>query len=228
MGGWRSCGGWFRWGMRSWGLIWPRSIRGTEPGFGSGGRVLPRLRVARGRAGSARHAAPAFLAPKAGILIAPCRVCRRRAVAFCLAGGGARCVRSASATALRRCRQEGPGFHRRCARAGWDIAEFSLALDWRGPATGPSGKAGGHAWPCPEAEETVIDPGGCGVLSGLAGAGVAAVDGVIARSAQSSQSRGLVRRSTATSCRSTSSSASLEADDRPSRTSQPQSRTKMR
>ena len=38
----------------------------------------------------------------------------------------------------------------------------------------------------------------------------------------------LVRRSTATSCRSTSSSASLDADDRPSRTSQPQSRTKMR
>jgi hypothetical protein len=37
-----------------------------------------------------------------------------------------------------------------------------------------------------------------------------------------------VRRSTATSCRSTRSSASLEAGDRPSRTSQPQSRTKMR
>jgi hypothetical protein len=34
--------------------------------------------------------------------------------------------------------------------------------------------------------------------------------------------RGLVRRSTATSCRSTSSSASFEADDRPSRASQPQ------
>ena len=32
----------------------------------------------------------------------------------------------------------------------------------------------------------------------------------------------------ATSCRSTSSSACLEADDRPSRTSQPQSQTKMR
>ena len=43
-----------------------------------------------------------------------------------------------------------------------------------------------------------------------------------------SRGRGLVRRSTATSCRSTSSSASLEADDRPSRTSQPQSRTKTR
>ena len=42
------------------------------------------------------------------------------------------------------------------------------------------------------------------------------------------QGRGWVRRSTATSCRSTKSSASLEADDRPSRTSQPQSRTKMR
>jgi hypothetical protein len=39
---------------------------------------------------------------------------------------------------------------------------------------------------------------------------------------------GLARRSTATSCRSTSSLAFLEADDRPSRTSQPQSRTKMR
>ena len=37
-----------------------------------------------------------------------------------------------------------------------------------------------------------------------------------------------VRRSMATSCRSTSSSASLDAADRPSRTSQPQSRTKMR
>ena len=45
---------------------------------------------------------------------------------------------------------------------------------------------------------------------------------------QSSRGRGLVRRSTATSCLSTSSSASLEADDRASRTSQPQSRTKMR
>ena len=38
-----------------------------------------------------------------------------------------------------------------------------------------------------------------------------------ARSAQSSRGRELARRSTATSCRSTSSSASLEADDRPSR-----------
>ncbi len=51
---------------------------------------------------------------------------------------------------------------------------------------------------------------------------------ITARSAQSSRGRGWVRRSTATSCRSTKSSASLEADDRPSRTSQPQSRTKMR
>ena len=49
-----------------------------------------------------------------------------------------------------------------------------------------------------------------------------------ARSAQSSRGRGLARRSTATSCRSTSNSASLEADDRPSRISQPQSRTKTR
>ena len=40
--------------------------------------------------------------------------------------------------------------------------------------------------------------------------------------------RWVVRRSTATSCRSTRSSAFLEADDGPSRTSQPQSRTKMR
>ena len=39
---------------------------------------------------------------------------------------------------------------------------------------------------------------------------------------------GLVRRSTATSCRSTSSSASLDADERPSSTSQPQSRMKIR
>ena len=46
--------------------------------------------------------------------------------------------------------------------------------------------------------------------------------------AQSSRGRGVVRRSTATSCRSTSNSASFEADDRPSRMSQPQSRTKMR
>jgi hypothetical protein len=49
-----------------------------------------------------------------------------------------------------------------------------------------------------------------------------------ARSARSSRGRGWVRRSTATSCRSTRSSAFLEADDRPSRTSQPHSRTKMR
>jgi hypothetical protein len=40
--------------------------------------------------------------------------------------------------------------------------------------------------------------------------------------------RGWVWRSTATSCRSTKSSASLEADDRPSRISQPQSLTKMK
>ena len=49
-----------------------------------------------------------------------------------------------------------------------------------------------------------------------------------ARSAQSSRGRGWVRRSTATSCRSTSSSASLEAGDRPGRTSQLHSRAKMR
>jgi len=50
-----------------------------------------------------------------------------------------------------------------------------------------------------------------------------------ARSAQSSRDvRGCVRRSTETSCRSTSNSASVEPDDRPGRTSQPQSRTKMR
>jgi hypothetical protein len=49
-----------------------------------------------------------------------------------------------------------------------------------------------------------------------------------ARSAQSCRGRGLPRRSTATSCRSTSSSTSLEADERPSRTSQLQSRTKIR
>ena len=49
-----------------------------------------------------------------------------------------------------------------------------------------------------------------------------------ARSAQSSRGRGLRRRRTATSCRSTSSSAFLDAGDRPSRTSQLQSRTKIR
>jgi hypothetical protein len=49
-----------------------------------------------------------------------------------------------------------------------------------------------------------------------------------ARSAQSSRGRGWVRRSTATSCRSTSSSTSLKARERLNRTSQPQSRTKMR
>jgi len=48
------------------------------------------------------------------------------------------------------------------------------------------------------------------------------------RPAHSIQGRGWVRRSTAISYRSTSISASLEADDRSSRTSQPQSRTKMR
>jgi hypothetical protein len=50
----------------------------------------------------------------------------------------------------------------------------------------------------------------------------------MARSAQPSRGRELVRCSTATSCRSTSSSASLEAGGRPGRTSQPPSRTKMR
>ena len=49
-----------------------------------------------------------------------------------------------------------------------------------------------------------------------------------ARPAQSSRGRGVARRRTATSCRSTSNSASLDADDRPSSISQPQSRTKMR
>ncbi len=49
-----------------------------------------------------------------------------------------------------------------------------------------------------------------------------------ARSAQSNRGRGWVRRSTATSCHSTSSSAFFDAADRLSRTSQPQSRTKMR
>ena len=45
---------------------------------------------------------------------------------------------------------------------------------------------------------------------------------------RSSRGRGWVRRSTATSCRSTSSSMSLDAVERPSRTSQPQSRTRGR
>ena len=49
-----------------------------------------------------------------------------------------------------------------------------------------------------------------------------------ARSAQSSRGRGLMRRSTATSCRSTSSSTFLEVGGRPNRTSQPQSRTNIR
>jgi len=47
-------------------------------------------------------------------------------------------------------------------------------------------------------------------------------------SAQFSRGRGLVRRSTVTSCRSTSSSMSLDVVDRPGRTSQPQSRMKIR
>src|ERR1019366_1460708 len=46
--------------------------------------------------------------------------------------------------------------------------------------------------------------------------------------AQSSPVRGLVRRRTATSCRSTSSSAFFDADERPSSTSQPQRRMKTR
>jgi hypothetical protein len=49
-----------------------------------------------------------------------------------------------------------------------------------------------------------------------------------ARPAQSSCGRGPVRRSTATSCRSTSSPTSLDAAERPSRTSQPQRRTTIR
>jgi hypothetical protein len=49
-----------------------------------------------------------------------------------------------------------------------------------------------------------------------------------ARSAQSSRGLGWARRSTATSCRSTSSSASLDAGERPSKTSQPPGRTKIR
>jgi len=49
-----------------------------------------------------------------------------------------------------------------------------------------------------------------------------------ARPAQSSRGLGLVRRGTATSCRSTSGSAFVDTDERPSRTSRPQSRTKIR
>ncbi len=49
-----------------------------------------------------------------------------------------------------------------------------------------------------------------------------------ARLAQSNRGRGLVRRSTATSCRSTSNSTSFVADDRPCRTNQPTSRRKIR
>jgi transposase, IS30 family len=48
------------------------------------------------------------------------------------------------------------------------------------------------------------------------------------RPAQSSRGRGRVRRSAATSCRSTSSSASLDAAGRPSSTSQPQTRMTIR
>ena len=47
-------------------------------------------------------------------------------------------------------------------------------------------------------------------------------------SAQSSRGRGSLRRSMATSCRSTSSSARFDAGDWPGKTSKPQSRTKMR
>ncbi len=50
----------------------------------------------------------------------------------------------------------------------------------------------------------------------------------IARSAQSSRGRGFLRRRTATSCRSTSSSASFDAVERASSTSQPTNRTKIR
>ena len=49
-----------------------------------------------------------------------------------------------------------------------------------------------------------------------------------ARPAQSSRGRALVRRSTAISCRSTSRSAFAGAGERPGRTSQPQTRTKIR
>ena len=49
-----------------------------------------------------------------------------------------------------------------------------------------------------------------------------------ARSAQSSRGLGWARRSTATSCRSTGSSASVDAGERPSKTSQPPGRTKIR
>jgi hypothetical protein len=49
-----------------------------------------------------------------------------------------------------------------------------------------------------------------------------------ARPAQPGWGRGLARRSTATSCRSTSSSASLDAVERLSRTSQPPNRTSIR
>ena len=42
-----------------------------------------------------------------------------RAVASWLAGGGSRCVRSASVLASRRCRPAGPGLRRRCALGWW-------------------------------------------------------------------------------------------------------------
>ena len=51
---------------------------------------------------------------------------------------------------------------------------------------------------------------------------------ITAGSAQSSRGLGLVRRSMATSCRRTGSSAFWEAGERPSGTGQPQSRTKTR
>lgn len=50
----------------------------------------------------------------------------------------------------------------------------------------------------------------------------------IARSAQINRRRGFVRRSTATSCRSTSNSTSLDAEDRPSRTSHPPTRSRIK
>jgi hypothetical protein len=46
--------------------------------------------------------------------------------------------------------------------------------------------------------------------------------------AQSRRGPGLVRRNTATSCCSTSNSTSFDAGERPSKTSQPQTRMKMR
>src|SRR6266849_976480 len=100
-----------------------------------------------------------------------------------------------------------------------------VGADWRPSRPVRAGPLPGDQAPVPSQDGAGCDqPGASVAWRVVAGSARRGQRGP----ARSSRGRGWARRSTATSCRGTSSSLSLDAVDRPGKTSQPQSRTKIR